>query len=313
MINYYTVLEVSQKASKEQIKEAYKRISLRVHPDKNGGDEYYAEIFKTVNEAQQVLIDEAKRAAYDEELKRSFNYPFGNRPKYFGINLNLNRKWAFLLSLTAGFLTFVILLPSPDLKELEQQKEISAPNSSNSFLNNVDRNKQIQQKLNKVSQMETGAFEGKVNPSNRLTSPTETVALAKNQSQQVNTISKEVPTDIGTSKSEAAITAQKVMTSQPSGPMEKSTVKPGEVQLNELQMMEILAQVNTLRTSVNSNINCVKIRKTKNSNVENAFNIATFFRSKGLIISGREIVYKDLQGVEVVENGPCIFVTIGAY
>lgn len=312
MINYYTVLEISQKASKEQIKEAYKKISVRVHPDKNGGDEYYAEIFKTVNEAQQVLTDEAKRAAYDEELKRSFNYPFGKGSNYFGINFNLSRRWVLLLSSTAVFLTFVILLPSPDLQELEQQKAITALNSSNSFLKNVDRDKQIQQRAIEASN-ETGPIKEELDlSSHKQRGLKEVVALANKQDQQANkesTIYTEFTNNLKTDKSDTATYPPPTEIAT----MEESAIKPGEIQLNGLQMMDILGQVNSLRTSTNSNINCVKIQKTKSSNVENAFDVAAFFSSKGFIICGREIVYKDLQGVKVVEGGPCIYVTIGTY
>lgn len=62
MDEYYDRLEVSAKASSEEITKAYRKLSLRVHPDKPGGSEA---AFKSVNEAYEVLRDEKKRAAYD--------------------------------------------------------------------------------------------------------------------------------------------------------------------------------------------------------------------------------------------------------
>lgn len=61
----YRVLEIPQDASAEDVKRAYKRLALRLHPDKNGGDATYAEEFKAVNEAYAVLGDPARREAYD--------------------------------------------------------------------------------------------------------------------------------------------------------------------------------------------------------------------------------------------------------
>ncbi|KAJ8601973.1 hypothetical protein CTAYLR_008805 [Chrysophaeum taylorii] len=58
---YYDRLEVSPRASSDELKRAYKRLSLKLHPDKGGSE---AE-FKAMNEAYEVLKDEKKRAAYD--------------------------------------------------------------------------------------------------------------------------------------------------------------------------------------------------------------------------------------------------------
>jgi molecular chaperone DnaJ len=60
--NYYEVLGVDKGASKEDIKKAFYKLAGKYHPDKKGGDEAK---FKEVNEAYQVLSDEAKRKEYD--------------------------------------------------------------------------------------------------------------------------------------------------------------------------------------------------------------------------------------------------------
>lgn len=58
----YEVLEVSRKASAEEIKSAYRNLSKTRHPDKPGGSE---EAFKELNHAYEVLKDEKKRQIYD--------------------------------------------------------------------------------------------------------------------------------------------------------------------------------------------------------------------------------------------------------
>jgi molecular chaperone DnaJ len=63
MKDYYKILGVSKKATKDEIKKAFYKLAHQHHPDKNGGDD---KKFKEVNEAYQVLNDEKKRAHYDQ-------------------------------------------------------------------------------------------------------------------------------------------------------------------------------------------------------------------------------------------------------
>lgn len=60
--DYYQILGVDKKASKEEIKKAFRKLAHQYHPDKKGGD---ADKFKEVNEAYTVLSDDQKRAQYD--------------------------------------------------------------------------------------------------------------------------------------------------------------------------------------------------------------------------------------------------------
>lgn len=64
--DYYTTLAVSKNASDKEIKQAYRRLARKLHPDVNPGDKGAEARFKEINEANEVLGDPAKRKKYDE-------------------------------------------------------------------------------------------------------------------------------------------------------------------------------------------------------------------------------------------------------
>lgn len=61
--DYYAILGVDKKASKDDIKKAFRTLAHKYHPDKKGGD---AAKFKEASEAYAVLSDDQKRAQYDQ-------------------------------------------------------------------------------------------------------------------------------------------------------------------------------------------------------------------------------------------------------
>ena len=64
--NYYKILELkSDRVSDEEIKNAYRRLAKKYHPDINPGDEAASEKFKLVNEAYQVLGSDVSKKKYD--------------------------------------------------------------------------------------------------------------------------------------------------------------------------------------------------------------------------------------------------------
>jgi DnaJ-class molecular chaperone len=74
-MDHYSTLGISKTATKEEIKKAYKKLALKYHPDKNGGDKSAEEQFKKISDAYAVLNDENKRAQYD---RQNFNRGTGN-------------------------------------------------------------------------------------------------------------------------------------------------------------------------------------------------------------------------------------------
>ncbi|MBR7186311.1 MAG: molecular chaperone DnaJ [Clostridia bacterium] len=65
--SYYEILGVKKDASEAEIKAAYKKLVKEYHPDLHPNDPLAAEKFKEINEANEVLSDKQKRAAYDYE------------------------------------------------------------------------------------------------------------------------------------------------------------------------------------------------------------------------------------------------------
>lgn len=63
--DYYEVLGVARDASEADIKKAYKKLAVQLHPDKNPGDPTAEERFKEASEAFEVLKDPQKRQVYD--------------------------------------------------------------------------------------------------------------------------------------------------------------------------------------------------------------------------------------------------------
>jgi molecular chaperone DnaJ len=61
--DYYEVLGIGKDASADEIKKAFRRKAIELHPDKQGGDEAK---FKEVNEAYEVLKDPSKKQRYDQ-------------------------------------------------------------------------------------------------------------------------------------------------------------------------------------------------------------------------------------------------------
>ena len=85
--NYYDVLGVNKNASQDEIKKAFRNLSKKYHPDKNGGDDSK---FKEINEAYDILGDEAKRRAYDNPNPFGGFHNFGETRGGFSWSWNAN-------------------------------------------------------------------------------------------------------------------------------------------------------------------------------------------------------------------------------
>jgi len=64
--DYYEVLGIKRDATQDQIRQAFRKLARKLHPDVNPGDKGAEEKFKEINEANEVLSDPEKRKRYDQ-------------------------------------------------------------------------------------------------------------------------------------------------------------------------------------------------------------------------------------------------------
>ncbi|WP_439479345.1 J domain-containing protein [Chryseobacterium aquaticum] len=89
MKDYYYFLGVSPDASYEDIKKSYRKLSLKYHPDKNENDDFFADRFREIQEAYEILSDEVKRKSYDQNMEshqKTFRYHVPPSIKTFTAN-----------------------------------------------------------------------------------------------------------------------------------------------------------------------------------------------------------------------------------
>ena len=78
--DYYATLGVTKTATEKELKQAYRKLARKFHPDVNPGDKAAETRFKEINEAYEVLGDADKRRKYDELGANWRQYRAGRRP-----------------------------------------------------------------------------------------------------------------------------------------------------------------------------------------------------------------------------------------
>ena len=79
MSDYYSTLGLSKTATQDEIKQAYRKLAMKHHPDRTGGDDTE---FKKIQEAYATLSDPEKRSQYDNPQPQGFQQ-FGGMPPGF--------------------------------------------------------------------------------------------------------------------------------------------------------------------------------------------------------------------------------------
>ncbi len=93
MVNYYETLKVSPRASRTEIKSAYRRLARKLHPDKNNGSEETARAFAVIAEAYEVLSRAKERAAYDKRILHAQQDGSTNGDSVFASSNSHARRW----------------------------------------------------------------------------------------------------------------------------------------------------------------------------------------------------------------------------
>ena len=70
--NYYEILNISYDASQEDIKKAYRSLSLKYHPDKNSNDTHKSDLFQKISQAYTVLSNIDSKTKYDYNISNCF-------------------------------------------------------------------------------------------------------------------------------------------------------------------------------------------------------------------------------------------------
>jgi DnaJ-class molecular chaperone len=78
----YKILGVNENSTQEEIKKAYRKLSLKYHPDKNKGNKENTEMFKKINNAYQLLGNDENRRKYHQQKEN----PFAHNNSGFNMN-----------------------------------------------------------------------------------------------------------------------------------------------------------------------------------------------------------------------------------
>ncbi|MEG1705811.1 MAG: DnaJ C-terminal domain-containing protein [Clostridia bacterium] len=73
--NYYEILGITRKTSKEDIKNSFRKLAKKYHPDANKSEVNTDSMFKDINEAYDTLMNDEKRKKYDRQVAR-YGYGF---------------------------------------------------------------------------------------------------------------------------------------------------------------------------------------------------------------------------------------------
>lgn len=111
MKDFYYILGTDVNCTSYEIREAYRKLSKKFHPDLNQNDSYFESQFREIREAYETLIDPDKRNQYDAALKRFRSMPpvEENKKQHYFISRSVDIAFTTILVLvTLMFGDYVI-------------------------------------------------------------------------------------------------------------------------------------------------------------------------------------------------------------
>lgn len=133
MINHYKILNVSEDATELQIKKAFRRLALKIHPDKTKS--HNTNEFMLIKNSYDILMNPYKRKIYDQKLYdfRNLNREFHksdsrNNKKTYGKITTEKRILNIFLQLVISAILIIVIVNSfefIDNKILAGEKKIS--------------------------------------------------------------------------------------------------------------------------------------------------------------------------------------------
>jgi curved DNA-binding protein len=93
--DYYATLGVAKTASEKDIKQAFRKLARKYHPDVNPGDKAAEVRFKELNEANEVLSDPGKRKKYDELGANWRQYEQAQQAGHPGAGSPFGGQWSY--------------------------------------------------------------------------------------------------------------------------------------------------------------------------------------------------------------------------
>ena len=118
-IDPYSVLGVSNNATPDEVKRAYRRLAQRLHPDTNPDNPGAAEQFQNITAAYEILADYNRRAQYDRESAQNRD----PNDLYFTLRITPSKRAIAPLKESQVIYLLAEVFPAPEAQDVSNERE----------------------------------------------------------------------------------------------------------------------------------------------------------------------------------------------